>query len=101
MADQKEDDELGKFKIIFNEMEPDMNEFMMETVSGAMRLHLKGELKSYNDVAGQVKKQFKEKYKGAWHVIVGAQFGSFVTHETTTIAYVNLLKTYFLIFKHG
>ena len=62
MADQKEDDELGKFKIIFNEMEPDMNEFMMETVSGAMRLHLKGELKSYNDVAGQVKKQFQEKY---------------------------------------
>ena len=101
MTDQKEDDELGKFKIIFNEMQPDMSEFMLETVSGAMRSHLKGELKSYNDVAGQVKKQFQDKYKGAWHVIVGAQFGSFVTHETSTIAYVNLLKTYFLIFKHG
>ena len=47
------------------------------------------------------RKQFQDKYKGAWHVIVGAQFGSFVTHEITTIAYVNLLKTYFLIFKHG
>ena len=49
MTDQKEDDELGKFKIIFNEMQPDMSEFMMETVSGAMRSHLKGELKSYQN----------------------------------------------------
>ena len=101
MAEKKEEDELGNLKVIFDEMDPDMNDFMQDSVSSAMKLHVKGELKSYNDVAGHVKKLFQDKYKGAWHVVVGAQFGSFVTHETKNIAYVNLFKTYFLIFKHG
>lgn len=33
------------------------------------------------ELAEVVKREFDEKYGGAWHVIVGKAFGSFVTHE--------------------
>ncbi|CAN0306613.1 unnamed protein product [Discosporangium mesarthrocarpum] len=33
--------------------------------------------------AESIKKHFDEKWNSNWHVIIGRNFGSFVTHETT------------------
>mmetsp|Transcript_4421 Transcript_4421/g.5649 ORF Transcript_4421/g.5649 Transcript_4421/m.5649 type:complete len:82 (-) Transcript_4421:128-373(-) len=41
------------------------------------------------------------RYPGAWHVIVGKSFGSFVTHEVSSIIYFFVGSVGFLIFKHG
>ena len=44
----------------------------------------RGELKHNWQVAERVSQEFAEKYPGKWHVIVGKQYGSFVTHEASS-----------------
>ena len=33
--------------------------------------------------AEKIKRHFDERWNPSWHVIIGRNFGSFVTHETT------------------
>ena len=44
----------------------------------------RSELKYHWHVAERVQQEFAERYPGKWHVIVGKQFGSFVTHESSS-----------------
>ena len=39
------------------------------------------------DIAAYVKKEFDKKNHPTWHVIVGKNFGSYVTHETKRFIY--------------
>ena len=46
-------------------------------------------LEKYNiekDIAAYIKKEFDKKYNPTWHCIVGRNFGSYVTHETRSVA---------------
>mmetsp|Transcript_73417 Transcript_73417/g.123700 ORF Transcript_73417/g.123700 Transcript_73417/m.123700 type:complete len:94 (+) Transcript_73417:116-397(+) len=39
------------------------------------------------DIATSIKRSFEKKHKGAWHCVVGKNFGSFVTHEQKSYIY--------------
>jgi len=39
------------------------------------------------DIAAYIKKEFDRLYGVTWHVVVGKNFGSFVTHETKHFIY--------------
>jgi len=41
----------------------------------------KGEKRYFKDVAEFIKRQFDERFKGSWHVIVGKNFGSHFSFE--------------------
>jgi dynein light chain LC8-type len=46
-------------------------------------------LEKYNiekDIAAQIKKEFDRKYGPTWHVVVGKNFGSYVTHGMRLIS---------------
>jgi len=61
-------------------------------------------LEKYNiekDIAAFIKKEFDKKYNPTWHVIVGRNFGSYVTHETKHFIYFYLGQVAILIFKSG
>jgi len=61
-------------------------------------------LEKYNiekDIAAYVKKEFDKKYNPTWHVIVGRNFGSYVTHETKHFIYFYLGQVAILLFKSG
>jgi len=61
-------------------------------------------LSKYNiekDVAAYIKKEFDKKYNPTWHVIVGRNFGSYVTHETKHFIYFYLGQVAILLFKSG
>ncbi|KAL7569201.1 hypothetical protein ACA910_016761 [Epithemia clementina (nom. ined.)] len=61
-------------------------------------------LSEYNiekDVAAYIKKEFDRKYGPTWHVIVGRNFGSYVTHETKHFIYFYLGQVAVLLFKSG
>ena len=73
----------------------------MESATTALKALYKGEKEHFKDVAEQVKNEFTGKYPGTWHVIVGKQFGSFVSFEVRGIIYFFLGQVGFLIFKHG
>nr|4DS1_A Chain A, Dynein light chain 1, cytoplasmic [Saccharomyces cerevisiae S288C]4DS1_C Chain C, Dynein light chain 1, cytoplasmic [Saccharomyces cerevisiae S288C]4HT6_A Chain A, Dynein light chain 1, cytoplasmic [Saccharomyces cerevisiae S288C]4HT6_C Chain C, Dynein light chain 1, cytoplasmic [Saccharomyces cerevisiae S288C]4HT6_E Chain E, Dynein light chain 1, cytoplasmic [Saccharomyces cerevisiae S288C] len=51
------------------------------------------------DIAGTVKKQLDVKYGNTWHVIVGKNFGSYVTHEKGHFVYFYIGPLAFLVFK--
>lgn len=53
------------------------------------------------DIAATVKKEMDKKYPGSWHVIVGRNFGSYVTHETGYFMYLYMGQLAILCFKSG
>ncbi|CEM08046.1 unnamed protein product [Vitrella brassicaformis CCMP3155] len=42
------------------------------------------------DVATYIKKAFEENYEKTWHVVVGRNFSTYVTHEQQMYAYFYL-----------
>ena len=54
---------------------------VVATCRNASKMHHDGEFKYYKDMAIYVKQTLDKKIGGSWHVIVGTNFGSFVTYE--------------------
>eukprot|EP00540_Astrosyne_radiata_P022599 CAMPEP_0116851136 /NCGR_PEP_ID=MMETSP0418-20121206/16542_1 /TAXON_ID=1158023 /ORGANISM="Astrosyne radiata, Strain 13vi08-1A" /LENGTH=137 /DNA_ID=CAMNT_0004483099 /DNA_START=40 /DNA_END=454 /DNA_ORIENTATION=+ len=50
------------------------------------------------DVAAYIKREFDKKHGPTWHVIVGRNFGSYVTHETKHFIYFYLGQVAVLLF---
>mmetsp|Transcript_6905 Transcript_6905/g.10417 ORF Transcript_6905/g.10417 Transcript_6905/m.10417 type:complete len:103 (-) Transcript_6905:261-569(-) len=53
------------------------------------------------DVAEKIKREFDERWEPNWHVVIGRNFGSFVTHETRCFLYFYLGDKAVMIFKAG
>ncbi|CCF58480.1 hypothetical protein KAFR_0E03280 [Kazachstania africana CBS 2517] len=51
------------------------------------------------DIASTIKKQLDSKMGTTWHVIVGKNFGSYVTHEKGHFVYFYIDSLAFLVFK--
>jgi len=68
----------GPKAIIKNvDMSEDMQQESVDIASAA--------LEKYNiekDIAAQIKKEFDKRHGPTWHVVVGRNFGSYVTHGT-------------------
>jgi len=59
-------------------------------------------LEKYNiekDIAANIKKEFDKKYGPTWHVVVGKNFGSYVTHETKHFIYFYIGTLAILLWK--
>ncbi|KAK7292072.1 hypothetical protein RIF29_07737 [Crotalaria pallida] len=54
---------------------------------------------SSKHIAHNIKKEFDKAYGPVWHCIVGASFGSFVTHSTGCFLYFSIENLYVLLFK--
>jgi dynein light chain LC8-type len=60
------------------DMSEEMQQESVDVASGA--------LEKYNiekDIAAQIKKEFDKRHGATWHVVVGKNFGSYVTHGTS------------------
>ena len=67
-----------------NENDDAINRMQQDAVDYATQA-----LEKYNiemDIAAYIKKEFDKKYNPTWHCIVGRNFGSYVTHETRSVA---------------
>lgn len=51
------------------------------------------------DIAAQIKKEFDRRHGPTWHVVVGKNFGSYVTHETKHFIYFYVGSLAILIWK--
>ena len=51
------------------------------------------------DIAADIKKQLDARFGRMWHVVVGADFGSFVSHESGAFAYIYLKDRAVLMFR--
>mmetsp|Transcript_7618 Transcript_7618/g.25065 ORF Transcript_7618/g.25065 Transcript_7618/m.25065 type:complete len:126 (+) Transcript_7618:62-439(+) len=50
------------------------------------------------DVATDVKKFFDQKYGGTWHCVVGANYGTSITHQTKYLMFFQLDQAHILLF---
>ncbi|TFK40005.1 dynein light chain type 1-domain-containing protein [Crucibulum laeve] len=85
----------GPKAIIKNvDMSEDMQQESVDIASAA--------LEKYNiekDIAAQIKKEFDRRHGPTWHVVVGKNFGSYVTHETKHFIYFYVGSLAILIWK--
>ncbi|KAF7770526.1 hypothetical protein Agabi119p4_6500 [Agaricus bisporus var. burnettii] len=51
------------------------------------------------DIAAFIKKEFDRRHGATWHVVVGKNFGSYVTHETKHFIYFYIGSLAILIWK--
>ncbi|KZP01854.1 hypothetical protein CALVIDRAFT_474724 [Calocera viscosa TUFC12733] len=51
------------------------------------------------DIAAYIKREFDRRYQPTWHVVVGKNYGSYVTHETKHFIYFYIRSLAILIWK--
>jgi len=76
------------------DMSEEMQQEAVETASAAL-----AKFSVEKDIASNLKKEFDRKYGPTWHVVVGKNFGSYVTHETKHFIYFYIGPLAFLIWK--
>ena len=69
--------------------------------SSYILLHLNLFLLTGLECAEIIKTEFDQRWSPHWHVIIGRNFGSFVTHETKSFIYFYLGDKAIMIFKAG
>lgn len=62
-------------------------------------LHLQFSIRSGLDCAEAIKTDFDKRWGPHWHVIIGRNFGSFVTHETKNMIFFYLSDKAIMMFK--
>mmetsp|Transcript_5234 Transcript_5234/g.3959 ORF Transcript_5234/g.3959 Transcript_5234/m.3959 type:complete len:85 (-) Transcript_5234:52-306(-) len=84
-------------------MVEDRKTLCIEICREAYRLQHEGELKYYKDMALYIKHEMEKKSEnqGSWHIVVGTNFGSFVTYEHKSMMLFWLEHIGFLVYKHG
>jgi len=76
----------------------DMTEAMQqETIAISQEALSKFQIEK--DIASYIKREFDKIHGPTWHVVVGKNFGSYVTHETKHFIYFYLGPLAFLIWK--
>ncbi|ONH69833.1 Dynein light chain 1, cytoplasmic [Cyberlindnera fabianii] len=73
---------------------PELQQAVLDISAKALADH-----KIEKDIAAQIKKEMDSTYGHTWHVIVGKNFGSYVTHELGYFIYFYIGPYAFLVFK--
>ncbi|KIY63783.1 outer dynein arm light chain 8 [Cylindrobasidium torrendii FP15055 ss-10] len=76
------------------DMSDDMQQESVDIASAALE-----KFNIEKDIAAHIKKEFDRKHGPTWHVVVGKNFGSYVTHETKHFIYFYVGSLAILIWK--
>merc|ERR1711937_1087821 len=97
-----EDESKRPVTIVHTDMDPELQDFVKSCSLNVMKTFEKGELQYFMDVAKQLKETLDKHTPGTcWHVVVGKQFGSFVTNERKKIILMEVGSISILAFQHG
>lgn len=92
-AQKKDDVAVGALRVVYLNASKELEEFVVASATNALKALYKGEKSHFTEVAQHIKKDVEELETGAWHVIVGKSFGSFVSHEVKRWALSTVLDT--------
>lgn len=82
-------------------MAPELQQEILDLAVRALAEHNTAKGIVEKDVAGAIKKQLDTLHGHTWHVVVGKNFGSYVTHELGFFVYFYVGVYAFLVFKTG
>ncbi|KAG8892619.1 Dynein light chain [Tulasnella sp. 403] len=86
--------EAPKITIKNVDMTEEMQKESLEIAQGSLE-----KFQVEKDIAAYCKREFDKKFGATWHVVVGKNFGSYVTHETKHFIYFYIGPLAFLIWK--
>lgn len=95
------DEPLKSPMIDYADMPKTLQDSVIETCENAVRQLKKGEKKHYYKCAKFIKKTLEDRHRGAFHVIMGKDFGSYFNYEAGNCIQFWVNEFCFLIFKHG
>jgi dynein light chain LC8-type len=76
---------VGTLRVAYTDAPKELLDDVVSISLKAVRGLAKGDLKTAHEVAAAIRKDVAAKSPGTWHVIVGPEFGSFVTHEAGSV----------------
>ncbi|PWN21934.1 cytoplasmic dynein light chain [Microstroma glucosiphilum] len=76
------------------DMSDEMQQLAVDTAQDALN-----KFTVEKDIAAHIKREMDRQCGPTWHTVVGANFGSYVTHETNHFIYFYLGKIAFLIWR--
>jgi len=102
-AAELQDAKEGKnIRVVYTEHSEDQQKSLLDICVNALKTQEKSDVTMYQkDVAETIKKELDSTRGGTWNVIVGQSFGSFVSHESKSMAQFFIGNVAFLVWKHG
>ena len=95
-------DDIEYTKISFNEMDAEETEQAIGLIKEIIQKNRKGELRSETEMCKALKALLDAQMGPlTWHVIIGEQFGSYVSHESSKIIYLSFQRQQVLCWAHG
>lgn len=88
-------------RIRYIDIADERKEFAVAVAQRAFAAHQQGHHSTWQEVAAFIKHELDQKFGPQWQVVVGPNFGSFVTHEHKSIIYFFLQNMGVLVWKHG
>jgi dynein light chain LC8-type len=84
------------FSLLYSDASAEIEHAVIEETAKAVKEFLKGEgpHRSLTALAAFIREVCVQKEEGVWHVIVGPQFGSYVTHEAGTMLFFEVGPIY-------
>eukprot|EP01060_Flectonema_neradi_P032261 TRINITY_DN5098_c6_g1_i1.p1 TRINITY_DN5098_c6_g1~~TRINITY_DN5098_c6_g1_i1.p1 ORF type:complete len:109 (+),score=24.23 TRINITY_DN5098_c6_g1_i1:44-370(+) len=83
-----------KATVRLTDMKYEMQQDVIDCAAHALQ-----NFKEQKSIAQYIKKEFDAKYNSKWHVVVGRDFGSYVTHEVKDFTYFFIDELAFLVWR--
>jgi dynein light chain LC8-type len=85
----------------FYNVNTDVKEHCFKIAEDTLQLYIKEEIKYFKIMAEKIKMSLDKRFGASWHVVVGIDFGSFVSFEKGCAIMFQLNNFSFLIWKHA
>ena len=97
------DKEIDEIKAIieFCTMSPDLRNNCIEKTRDAMKTTLENNFSYFKTLAKKIKLSLEEGNEEIWNVIVGTDFGAWISFDKSNMLYFRMDEIYFMIFRFG
>ena len=96
----KEIDEI-KIEIEFCNMNPELKSKCIEKTRDAMKTTLENNFSYFKILAKKIKLSLEEGNEEIWNVVVGSDFGAWISFDKSNMLFFRMDEIYFMIFRFG
>lgn len=76
-------------------------EYIVKVSKEAIKSNSENSINNYIKIAKFVKTEVELEKKGVWNVIVGSDYGSYISYDKCYLVFFRIREVYFLVFRFG
>lgn len=88
-------------EIEYSNMSKDIQEYVIKLSKDAMKANSENSINNYIKISKLIKTNLDNEKKGIWNVIVGSDYGSYLSYDKSFLLFYRIKEVYFLIFRYG